>query len=149
MNIATIKYPASKINKNYSLNKFLTDIKAYSLHYLDLYFKSNRLDYRDMLKRLIPIQRVIREDLHINKYIYDILKEVIYSMNISLDGTKLYIPVNSAYSGVKIEVLYKLICYGNLSTNGIKNNNNVLTKSIENACNHFIYTGYITKWGWD
>lgn len=148
MILLSITYPPQKLNSFYNKNTFLNDIRAYTLDYLSAYFHSNRLDHRDLVTRANLVGEALKENLNIDKPIYSILIEIIYTMQLTNDSLHLEIPKNSKVSGVNVELLYKMFRYGTLNTKGVRNTN-ILDLSLQDAFDHFIRTGYIFKWGWD
>ena len=147
MIIAKVVYPPRKINPSFGKDKFLNDIKDYAIHYLTTLFHSNNLNDIDMLNRLNMISSYLKTNFNIQVSIQNILKEIIYSLSFTEDEQYIQIPINSKFSGIKIEVLYRIISYGCLDLKGV-GNIDILQRALAMSFDYFIRTGFISKWGW-
>ena len=139
MILATIKFPNLVGNNPVRQAKYLRQLKRDSVLLCRQYKNGNNRNIADLNKRLYLIQDYIKNQYNININIYKII-EYAFS-NLEYDSTRKYIVIRPEIKvqNVPVEVLLKLIEFGNFEVRGYPIFKLILMTAYKAAyCNLFI-----------
>lgn len=102
-----------KLNKNWNLKETEKLIKTFSMFYVNALFKNYRnLKYKDEIRRLQILQNYIIRNYNTKQDIKHIILNILCNIKINNKGL-LYIK-KEQINTIKIDKIYKLICFGNI-----------------------------------
>ena len=102
-----------KVQSNWSLKETEKLIRTFSMFYVNALFKSYRnLKYKQELQRLQNLQNYIIRNYNIKQDIKHIILNIL--CNIKLNNKGLLYIKKEQINTIKINEIYKLICFGNI-----------------------------------
>ncbi len=102
-----------KVDQNWSLKETEKLIKTFSMFYVNALFNSYRnLKYKQEIDRLQILQNYIIRNYNIKQDIKHIILNILCNIKINNKGL-LYIK-KEQINTIKVEKIYKLICFGNI-----------------------------------
>ena len=139
MIIGTVKFPGLVGNDKRKQNKYLSQLKKNAVILCKQYSRGSNRYIADLNKRLNLIKDYIKEQYNINISIYKIIEYAFANMSYDSSRKYLVIAPEIKIKDVPVELLIKLIEFGNLEVRGYPLFKTILMTAYKAAyCNLFI-----------
>lgn len=94
-----------------ALSKIKHYLRTFSMFYVKAVFKTNKLEHRDKVKRLLQTQTYLQNTYKTNINIYKTILSILKHINITSNGI---IYTKEQINTIKVDKIFKLITFGNL-----------------------------------